>query len=103
MWNVDNLKNLRGRLRAPAAIQLLNLASARPGERVYFSEIVEKSGRDHSHASADLGVMTKVIKKQFELGNVSFNTPAPFHWDTDRQEAYYVMDSEVAEAWKATA
>src|SRR5947209_558877 len=64
-WNEDNMKTLRSRLRAQAAIVLLNLAADRPNERVYFSEIVKKSGRDHSHASADLGVMTKTIKKQF--------------------------------------
>jgi len=103
LWNATNMTNLRGRLRAQAAITLLDLTSERPGERVYFSEVVANSGRDRSHASADLGVMTKVIKKMFQLGNVSFNTPAPFHWDTERQEAYYVMDSEIAEAWKATA
>jgi hypothetical protein len=79
------------------------MAAEKPNERVYFSEVKERSGRDHSHASADLGVMTKVIRKQFGLGNVGFNTPAPFHWDSDRQQAYYVMDAEVAAAWKASA
>ena len=103
LWNTTNLTNLRTRLRAQGAIALLELTSERPDERVYFSEVVANSGRDRSHASADLGVMTKVIKKMFQLGNISFNTPAPFHWDTERQEAYYVMESEVAEAWKATA
>jgi hypothetical protein len=102
-WDEENLKNLRSKLKNRAALTVLDKASAMPGQPVHVEDIMKELDCTHGQVGAGLGVLTKCIRKMFNLKNKNFNWPAPFHWDSEKQLAYYTMEEDIARAWKATA
>jgi hypothetical protein len=102
-WNEESLTTLRKWLNNQAALTLLDMVAERPNERVYVEEVARKVGCTHGQVGAGLGVLTKTIKKMYNIKHNQFNWPAPFNWDAEKQLAYYTMEEDVADAWKATA
>src|SRR5207247_6988822 len=96
-------RKLRQRLNNAAALKLLDLAADSPGERVYVSDVMEALGCSHGRVGAGLGVLTKTINKMLNMRNKRYNWPAEFNWDPEQQLAFYQMDSDVAQAWRASA
>lgn len=98
--NVENCKNLRREIRYAGALALLDLAAAHPDQLVSFSDVVHKSGRSEKEARADLGALTKAIKRQFGVSRDDARWPVEFRWAAGGEEqAYYLMRSEIAHTW----
>lgn len=103
VWDREKLSSIRAKLKNKAILTLLDMAADKPGERVYVQDVMDKLGCSHGQVGAGLGVLTKTINKAFNLRNKRYNWPAPFAWDSGKQLAYYIMEPEVASAWKASA
>jgi len=83
---------------------MLNLAAERPNELVSFREVVQESGRGDKQARADLGTLTKAIKRAFGLSRAEATWPVEVKWAAGGEsQAYYLMSEEVARAWKSSA
>ena len=103
--HMTSLRKLRKVLTDPIALALLNLTAARPGQRVPFSEVLKSAGEsDAARARIALGVLTKTIKREFNL------PPDKVTWPVEKvagtagiSETQYLMPPEVAEAWRKTA
>lgn len=100
-WDMVKLKELRRRLSNPNVLALLDMAAGRPNDRIYIEDVMEATGCSHGQASAGLAVLTKTIRKMLRVRDRGFNWPAPFHWDAEKQRAYYSMTNSVSAAWQA--
>jgi hypothetical protein len=100
-WNEETLSTLRAHLHNVAALTLLDMAADKPNERVYVEEVMLRSDCSHGQVGAGLGVLTRSINKMLNLKGKRFNWPASFQWDVEEQRTFYLMDDEVAKAWKA--
>jgi hypothetical protein len=90
------LERLRDELGASAAFAMMDLTSERPGEWVSFHEIVKRAGRTEGEARADLGTLTKLVRKTIGEG-----ASWPAEWQFAGEEgAQYRMTPEVADAWR---
>jgi hypothetical protein len=100
-WSdVENCRRLRTEMRYPGALAMLNLTAARPGVHVSFQEIVTASKLDREQVRAELGALTKTVRRLFGVSREDARWPAQVHWASgEDQQAYYVMRSEVARAW----
>lgn len=95
--NIDNCRRLRKHLKNESALAMLDMASERPGEGVYISDVMTKVGCTHGQASSGNGAITKAIRVVF---NSASQWPAPFDWDKEKQVACYKMSESVAIAWR---
>ncbi len=104
-WSkVENCKKLRGEMRYAGALTMLDLAASRPNELVSFADVVQASGRGEKQVRADLGALTKAIKRGFDVSREEANWPVEFRWAAGGEEqAYYIMRPEIAQAWKQSA
>jgi len=100
-WSdVRNMRRLLNELRGEGVNKALELAATRPGEIISTQEIVKASGQERRAIAGQLGAMTKLIKRQFNLNHKNFNGPFKFEWAAGgEQQAYYRMQPEVAQAW----
>lgn len=101
--NVESCKRFRRELHYPGALAMLDLTAANPTSFVSFQDVVRASGRTDIQVRAELGAMTKVIKRLYKVSREDVVWPAKFVWAAGGdQQAYYVMRPEVAQAWKQT-
>lgn len=90
-WTEPDLERLASRTSYTVLV-LLDLCAATPASAVPFETLVEKSGRTHNEARADLAVLTMLVKGEFERQN----------WPVSIvfvPKATYVMDDETASRW----
>ncbi len=100
---VVTCRQLRRELRAPGALVMLDLAAGRPNQFVAFQEVVAASGRDSKQARADLGALTKAIKRSFGVSREDAQWPVEVQWAAGGEaQAYYRMTDAVANAWNAS-
>lgn len=99
--NVENCKKLRQELHYPGALTMLNLTAASPDEPVSFQDVVIASGRSDIQVRAELGALTKILKRLYKVSREEVVWPAKVVWAIGGdQQMYYVMRPEVARAWK---
>lgn len=92
-WTTTELATLRQLVsNKPAALAMLQLTAARPGEAVSFKAVYETAGVSRESARAGLAGLTKLIRGKFNRNN----WPTNFEWDG---EAHYRMSAEVAAMW----
>jgi hypothetical protein len=73
----------------------LDLCASRPGEWVTYPEISEYTGRSRAELRADLGALTRLVKKTFGKNSWPFEAP----WLPDRTDYGFRMDAEQAAWW----
>ena len=103
--HMTSLRKLRKALSDPIALALLDLTAARPGQRVAFSEVLKSAGgSDAARGRIALGVLSKTIKREFDL------PPEKVTWPVEKiagtaggSETQYLMPPDVAEAWRKAA
>jgi hypothetical protein len=99
--NVENCKALRNSLNHPGALALLDLTAAHPNENLSFEDIVTESKQSKKQVRADLGALTKVIKRLFGVSREDANWPVKVRKAArGEQHTSYMMRPEVALAWK---
>lgn len=99
-WPLEKVSALKRELRYPGARAAIELSAAAAPEPVSIREVEEKSGRSQKEVSADLGALTKLLKKLFK----SDLWPMRAVWGAGGTNCmYYVMDPEVARLWKEAA
>jgi hypothetical protein len=101
-YDEATFQRLRATLKNKAALTALDLTSDKPNTPVYVEDIMEAIGASHGEVSAGMGALTKAIKKAFSIDRNNVIWPAPFHWDNEKQRAFYMMEPEVAKAWKGS-
>jgi hypothetical protein len=74
--NVGNCKSLRPALKSAGALTMLSLAAAHPAEWVSFQDVVQASGRNEKQVRADLGALTKAVKRIFDVSRNQTKWPA---------------------------
>jgi hypothetical protein len=78
----------------------LDLCASRPGEWVTYLEIGEYTGRTRAESRADLGALTRLVRKRFGKNSWPFEAP----WLPDKNDYGFRMNAEQAAWWKhATA
>lgn len=73
----------------------LDLCASRPGDWVTYPEISEYTGRSRAQLRADLGALTRLVKKTFGKNSWPFEAP----WLPDRNDYGFRMDAERAAWW----
>ncbi len=96
-------QRLRAILKNKAALTALDMTASKPNTPVYVADIMSATGASHGEVSAGMGALTKAIKKAYGIKHNNWDWPAPFHWDSEKQLAFYMMEPEVAKAWNASA
>lgn len=94
------LAALRQQLTAAAAVAMLDLAAERPVSWITFREVVEHSGRTEGQARADLGTLTKLIRKIASPDHRVFNPPVALQYG-EGGGLEYQMSADVAEVWNS--
>jgi hypothetical protein len=98
--SVESCKNLRERIRYPGVLAMLNLTAARPSEFISFQEVVRESERNEIQVRAELGALTKVIRRIYDVTRDGAKWPVEVRWAAGGEEQmYYSMQPEVARAW----
>ena len=98
--SVESFRNLRQRLRYPGVVTLLNLTAARPNEFISYQDVVRASKRADDQVRAELGALTKAIRRQYNVSRDEAKWPVEAHWAAGgEQQYYYLMRPEVARAW----
>jgi hypothetical protein len=95
-WQAEKVAVLKRELRYPGARAAIELSAAQAPEPVSIRDVEAKSGRSQKEVSADLGALTKLLKKLFQ----SDLWPMRAVWGAGGENCmYYVMDPEVARLW----
>ncbi len=104
-WStVENCKKLRRQMRYAGALIMLDLAASKHDQLISFADVVQASGRGEKQVRAELGALTKAIKRVFGVSREEANWPVEFHWAAGGEEqAYYLMRPEIAQAWEQSA
>lgn len=96
-WPEDKIATLKRELKYPGARAAIELSAERAPEPISIRAVETTSGRTQKEVSADLGALTKLLKKLFQ----SDVWPMRAEWAAGGENAmYYVMDPEVARLWK---
>ena len=99
-WNASNLERLRRGLRTPAPLALLDLTAGTPGERIYFEEVRDHLNQTDGQTRAQIGTLTKTIKRELGVETEGANWPVRVEWDAEAGKMFYVMTDETAAAWR---
>lgn len=95
-WTASDLDVLRLVPPNPTTQAALDACSEAPGVPVPFSMLVQRSGRTHAEARADLAGLTMLVKSRL----CRRNWPIEAVWRAGGEDQmYYVMSPEVADAW----
>lgn len=97
-WKPEDVPRLRVLLEGnKTAITLLDLTSARPGERFTFRQVSEHSGRTIPESRADLRSLTMKIRKHFNHDQ----WPVIVTWTPNGEISYEALPA-IARAWLET-
>ena len=101
--HMTSLRKLRKALNDPVTLALLNLTAQRAGQMVPLSDVLRQAGYvDRKKAMIALGVLTKTIKREFNLPAEKAEWPVERHVSAEGQTNYR-MTPEVAQAWLQSA
>ena len=101
--HMTSLRKLRKALSDPVTLALLDLTAQRAGQMVPFSDVLRHAGFvDRKKAMIALGVLTKTIKREFNLPTEKAEWPVERHVNGDGQTSYRMLP-EVAQAWLQSA
>ena len=103
--HMTTMRKLRKNLEEPVAIVLLNLMAARAGQVVSFNEILRHAGiTDSRQGMTALGILTKTIKREFNLSPEKMSLPYERLPGPDEgSQTSYRMTPEVAQSWLKSA
>ena len=99
-WTPANLEKLSKGIRCPAPRKMLDMTAAQPGRPVYFKDLPPELDQLERQTRAQIGTLTKVIKREFNVGYDAANWPVDVKWDEDNALMYYIMDEEIAQRWR---
>ena len=101
---VTNLRKLRKAVTDPFVLSLLDLTAARSGELVPLSDVLKRAGvKDARRAMVSLGLLTKTIKREFNLPAEKVTWPVERHHVEGSGKTSYRMSPDVALAWLKSA
>lgn len=102
---MTSLRKLRRALSDPITLTLLDMTAARAGQMVPFSDVLRQAGlMDHRKGMVALGVLTKTIKREFNLPTEKATWPVERHTNVNGDgQTSYRMPPDVARAWLQTA
>jgi len=95
------MRKLRKALNDAVIIALLDQMAARPGQIISFGDLLRHAGvTEARRGMTSLGVLTKIIKREFDLAPEKMSLPyeRPASSDGSVQSSYRMLP-EVAQAW----
>lgn len=101
VWNKDTLRKLRNGLRGLGPLKMLDMTADSPDCRVYFGDVGKELHLPDTTTRAQIGTLTKIIKREFKVEYNDANWPVVVGWDEESKLMYYVMEEETAKAWRS--
>jgi hypothetical protein len=78
---------------------VLDLCASRPGDWVTFAEACEYAGRSRAELRADLGALTRLLRRRFGKNNPGWE----FKRDSDKEDFVWRLSPELAALWMDAA
>jgi hypothetical protein len=96
-WTEAEISRLRPKVsHYKAVVAALDLTSETPGELIRFEQIRERAGLAKGEGAAQLGALTKLVKKEF----AHTNWPFTYVYDNKTGRALYRITPVLAVAWQ---